>query len=119
MKSTQEEADTRVLLHAGRAAGNRCKAIVITAENTDILVLCIGFSNIISSLVYQKVGTKTRQKYIDITKIVNSLGKDVCKAVIGLHAFTGCDNGLCVCWKRKAECTETYQEDYGLSVVLQ
>ena len=41
--------------------------------------------------MYQKVGTKTRQKYIDITKIANALGEDVCKVLIGLHAFTGCD----------------------------
>ena len=91
MKSIQEEADTHIFLHASRAVENGCNAIVITAEDTDILVLCIGFSKIIRSPMYQKVGTKTRQKYIDITKIANALGEDVCKVLIGLHAFTGCD----------------------------
>ena len=31
-------------------------------------------------------------RYIDITKIVCAIGLQVCKALLGLHAFTGCDS---------------------------
>ena len=31
-------------------------------------------------------------RYIDIGKIVSAIGLQVCKALLGLHAFTGCDS---------------------------
>ena len=38
-----------------------------------------------------KSGTRTRTKVIDCTKVAASLGPEVCKGVLGMHAFTGCD----------------------------
>ena len=85
LKSTHEEADTRVLLHAAK---NGYKAVVITAEDTDILVLALGFSQTIPCQLYQKVGMQKCRKYIDINKVASNLGIDVCTALVGLH---GCD----------------------------
>ena len=45
----------------------------------------------IPSPMFQKCGTENRTRYIDIGKLANSLGDDVCQSLIGLHAFTGCD----------------------------
>ena len=42
LKSSQEEADTRMLLHALHAAESGFKAVIITADNTDVLVLSLG-----------------------------------------------------------------------------
>ena len=36
------------------------------------------------------IGTNTYQ-YIDVKKVAQMLGADKCKALPGLHAFTGCD----------------------------
>ena len=41
--------------------------------------------------MYQKCGTKARTRFLDITKRSNTLGRSVCNALIGMHAFTGCD----------------------------
>ena len=39
----------------------------------------------------QMCGTKNRIRFLDINKLSHTLGGDVCDALIGMHAFTGCD----------------------------
>ena len=48
LNSSQEEADTRILLHALHAAESGCKAVVISAVDTDILVLFLAVSRLLS-----------------------------------------------------------------------
>ncbi|KAK5859272.1 hypothetical protein PBY51_003352 [Eleginops maclovinus] len=91
LASTQEEADTRILLHALHAAESGYKAVVIVAEDTDVLVLCLGFHKNICCPIYQKCGTQNRTRFLDITKLGQSLGSGVSDALLGMHAFTGCD----------------------------
>ena len=43
LQSTQEEADTRLLLHALHAARTGSKAVIVTSEDTDVMLLCIAF----------------------------------------------------------------------------
>ena len=45
-KSTQEEADTHLLLHASHAAVEGYASVVITAEDAEALVLSFSFSKI-------------------------------------------------------------------------
>ena len=42
LNTTQQEADTRILLHEAHVAKAGYKAVIITAEDTDILVLALG-----------------------------------------------------------------------------
>ena len=91
LRSSQEEADTRMLLHALHAAESGYKAAIIIADDTDVLVLSLGFSKDIPCPVYQKCGTQNRTRFLDITKLCQSLGESVAGALIGMHAFTGCD----------------------------
>ena len=44
LQSNLEEADTRIILHAAHAAGKCYIAVVVTADDTDVLVLCLAFS---------------------------------------------------------------------------
>ena len=88
LRSTQEEADSHALLHALHAAKAGSKAV--TAEDTDVMVLCLGFNRDIPCSIYQKSGTKHHTRFIDFRKLAGSLGGS-CDALIGLHAFTGCD----------------------------
>ena len=91
LKSSQEEADTRLLLHALHAAESGSTAVVISAEDTDVLILCLGFCSKILCSLYQKCGTKNRTRFLDITKMSHALGGGISDALIGMHAFTGCD----------------------------
>lgn len=92
LRSEQEEADTRLLLHAQHAAAEkRFKSIIVSSEDTDVRVLCLAFSFSIDVPIYQRCISQMSARYVDIGKIACALGQDVCKALPGLHAFTGCD----------------------------
>ena len=39
--------------------------------------------------MFQKCGTKTRRRVVDISKVAATVGEGVCKALIGMHAYTG------------------------------
>ena len=91
MRSSQEEANTCMLLHALHAAESGYKAAIIIADDTDVLVLSLGFSKDIPCPVYKKCGTQNRTRFLDITKLCQSLGESVAGTLIGMHAFTGCD----------------------------
>ncbi|MES9883628.1 MAG: hypothetical protein ABW185_22465 [Sedimenticola sp.] len=91
LDSTQEEADTRMLLHAKHAGDAGSTGIVIKSPDTDVLMLACHFQQSIPQNMYIHTGTKTRTRYIDIEAVSRKLGPAVCKALPGLHSFTGCD----------------------------
>ena len=43
LNSTQEEADTRLILPAAHAARSGYKAVVVASEDTDVFLLCLAF----------------------------------------------------------------------------
>ena len=88
LKTRQEEADTRMLLHANHV---KQKSAIVVCQDTDVLVNLLAAQHKISTRLFLKHGTKTRTQFIDITKLVSALGNDKCQALVGLHAFTGCD----------------------------
>ena len=69
LRSNQQEADTRIMLHADLAAEEGHRAVVVTADYTDVMVLCLVFSPDISCPLFQKCGTKNRVRNIDINKL--------------------------------------------------
>ncbi|KAJ8405151.1 hypothetical protein AAFF_G00321420 [Aldrovandia affinis] len=91
LQSNQEEADTRMILYAAHAAEEGYSAVVVTADDTDVLLLCLAFSADISCPLFQNCGTKNQVRNLDITKLRQALGDSVCNALIGMHAYTGCD----------------------------
>ena len=90
LRSTHEEADTRLLLHSRHASADFTSVIIIT-EDTDVMVLCLAFQNEIDTNLFLRCGTSIRTRLIDIKTIANALGRNVCSGLIGLHSFTGCD----------------------------
>ena len=91
LSSNQEEADTRIILHAAHAAEEGYRAVVVTAEDTDVMFLCLALSPDISCPLFQKCGTKNRVRYIDINQLRHGLGDDVFNYLIGMQSYTGCD----------------------------
>ena len=41
--------------------------------------------------MYVKCGTQTRTIYVSISSLVGAVGGKLCKCLIGMHGFTGCD----------------------------
>jgi len=67
LTSSQEEADTRMLLHALHASKQGHKAMIIVAEDTDVFILCLAFSKEMSSNLYMKCSMQNITRYVDIT----------------------------------------------------
>ena len=66
LKTSQEEADTRIILHAKYASGY--KSIILVANDTDILLLCLRFCNDIDSNIYIQRSSKSRIRLRDVKK---------------------------------------------------
>ena len=88
---SHEEADTRMLFHAKKAAENRKDAVVIVCEDTDVLVLATAMAEEIGVPIYQRRGNQSRTRYINVSSLRNALGDRVAKCLPGMHSFTGCD----------------------------
>ena len=95
LQCNQEEADTRMILHA-KHAGGKC---IIHADDTDVLVLLMGHSKSLGQC-YIKKGHGSQTRIIEVSAVVNNLVKqlnpgireqDFIQAIIGYHALTGCD----------------------------
>ena len=91
LQSNQEEADATIILHVAHAAAEGHRAVVVTSHDTDVMVLCLALSAVISCPLFQKCGTNNRIRCIDINKLRHGLGDGVCYYLIGMHAYTGCD----------------------------
>ena len=92
LNTFQEEADTRVIMHAFHAARSGYNTVVIVSEDTDVFVLLLAFKqHLMPCSVLIKTGTQNRVTYIDVSKVFESIGQNVCEALPGLHAYTGCD----------------------------
>lgn len=93
LQSDHEEADTRLLLHASHAASEMADgSVVICTPDTDVVLLALTFCDRIGARVLVKTGHRSNRRCINCHVISQHLGADVCQALPGLHAFTGCDS---------------------------
>ncbi|CAG2233318.1 unnamed protein product [Mytilus edulis] len=100
--STQEEADTRIILHALHADkqfgnSNVRGRIVIRCSDTDVLVLCVHYFHHLqhTDQLWLLMGTVTSgrdgRRYIPVHDLCSSLSNITCKILPSAHALTGCD----------------------------
>ncbi len=50
LQSTQEEADTRLRLNERHAARTGSKAVIVTSEDTDVMLLCLALQKDVPSI---------------------------------------------------------------------
>lgn len=86
--SNQEEADTRLVLHAHHASAGH-SSTTIRSPDTDVFILLLHHRPELSTSVIFDTGTGNNRKLVDIGKVYDELGSRLCKALIGFHAFTG------------------------------
>ena len=91
LRSNQEEADTRMFLHALHASDAAHQQILIKSSDTDVEVLVCYFGEYISADIFLLSGTKSRARVINVAQVCEQLGVEVCRALPELHALTGCD----------------------------
>ena len=78
-------------------------AVVICSEDTDVFIMSLAFHDKIGAFLFQKFGIKTRRTVVDISKVAATVGMVVCRALIGIHAFTGCDTVSAFAGRGKAK----------------
>ena len=99
---TQEEADTRIILHAFNAdklyrENDVNGRIIVKSPDTDVLVLLIHYfpqMTHISELWFQTgmiTSIKDCRRYIPVHELCGSLNSVLCKILPAAHAITGCD----------------------------
>ena len=64
--------------------------------------MSLAYCDKIGVSLFQKCGTRTRTRLVDIVKVAASVGVYVCRALIGMHAYTGCDTVSALAGKGKA-----------------
>ena len=88
LDSNHEEADTRLLLHAKHAASTY-DTVIIRSPDTDVLVLCTAMQQLIEKDVYMMTGSGKKFRCIHVNTICKELGDNICKCLLGFHAFSG------------------------------
>lgn len=92
LKSSQEEADSRLILHTKHMADNGHNTVIIQTSDTDVeLLACYHKKDINCRIILVKSGN-VRNKYVDINCVEENLDPFLRNALLGLHAFTGCDS---------------------------
>ena len=108
LECSQEEADTRMLLHAQHIC-NSTANVVIHTPDTDVLIIAIAASTNIPGNLFIRTGTKSKARIISVERIKESVMlrhnlSDVellTKSLLSFHAFTGCDTVSSFCGKGK------------------
>ncbi|XP_046860784.1 uncharacterized protein LOC124454014 [Xenia sp. Carnegie-2017] len=86
-----EEADTRMLLHPNHASQS-CDSVLIKSPDTDVFVLMLFFCHIIQCDLFLETGVNEKTRIINIGFVQQKIGEEKSKALIGFHAYTGCDS---------------------------
>ena len=89
LESSQEEADTRMMLHLAHISQYDFSCGVIASIDADVTFFCLTNYHKFPMPLFQECCSETRMKYVDIASIGNVLGRNVCEALPGMHAITG------------------------------
>ena len=89
LKSTHEEADTRIILNALSACQNGYDRLIICSRDTDVLVLLVHFASQLSQEIWFRAGTAQRRCFVAVHTI--RLPASIQKNLPAYHALTGCD----------------------------
>ena len=86
--SDQEEADTRIFLHVRPAVVNGYERILVYSRDTDVLVLLVDFSGILSAKkLLMCASTQQKPTCFPVHAVRNSMPSDICEPLPGFHAM--------------------------------
>jgi len=91
LRSSQEEADTKIIHHSVDAVSRGATEITIHSANTDVFVLSLRRYPQLCSNVRFVTGTGQRHRVINLKHLVQALGSTKAEALPGLHALSGAD----------------------------
>ena len=92
LESTHEEADTQLLLHAQHASDCGFANVTIKSPDTNVAIIMCALSSSIPATLLFLTDTCINRRLLNITAAAERLGEEVCAALPGMHAFSGCDS---------------------------
>ncbi len=111
LRSSQEEAETRIILHSLDAVRRGATELYIQSPDTDVFVLAICRYNELCKDTYSITGVGNRKRQISLAPTVHVLGVTKTADLIGFHSFTGADQtsrfagkGKLTCWQALSRC---------------
>lgn len=90
LESTQQEADTRVMLHAIYSVHNEgVDRVVIHGNDTDIIVICLYYAASILEYLPELWVRTAAETYLPIHQMAKALGPSKCRTLPFIHSFSG------------------------------
>lgn len=106
LNSDQEEADTKLILHAVDATESGATSIDICCPDTDVLVLSLRRYPELCKATSFITGSGKNHRVIPLKPVLEALGSAKIAALPAFHALSGADNtdsfagkGKLTCWK--------------------
>lgn len=91
LRSSHEEADTRIILHCLDAVRRGATQLYIQSPDTDVFILALHLYHELCKDTYFITGVGNKKRQISLEPIVHELGVRKAAALPGFHAFTGAD----------------------------
>ena len=103
LSSSQEEADTRIILHClnVRTSLPDAKTIVVRSQDMDVLVLLARYCKGINLRILFDTGTGNKRRLLNVNDIVQNKSEDIVAVLPAIHCFTGCDTTSAFVWHVK------------------
>lgn len=91
--SSHEEADTKMVLHCLDIASHTKDntTIILRSPDTDVFILLLYFTQDLMHKILFDTGKGDKRRLIDVKKVAEVEGREICNALPAIHAFTGCD----------------------------
>ena len=106
VKSSQEEADTKSILHAVDASARGASMLSIQSPDTDVFVLAIRRCPKLNKKKEFITGVGSTKRRIALLPVYEALGSENADVLPGFHAFSGANRSICR--KRKAYMLEYF-----------
>ena len=97
---TQEEADTRLILHATDAVAQGKRRVSVCTVDMNVVVLAATFrSQMKLDEMWIAFSTGKNFCFMPIYEIVSLLTPKICSSLLAFHAFTDCDT--VILWRKR------------------
>ena len=107
LKSTHEEADTRLVLHAVNANFN---TVVVSSRDTDVLLLLVFHSQRMQCQHFWMMSSASKKRrYIPIAEVFYKLPTGSAPSLLPFHALTGCDTTSYIANHTKRSSWKTFE----------
>lgn len=118
--SSQEEADTRIVLHCLFISKQSppIDRIVVRSPDTDVFLLLLSFADPIEKSLVFDTGSGNNRRLINVSQLASSMPPCLADAILGLHAFTGSDTTSCFAGKGKVRPLKLLKQNHNLIEVF-